>query len=68
MQAKPQNRPDPEKSLAERRAEARRHRIFGVIAMVVIAGLIGLLFVIEEMGDSRMPNGQLQQPHDAAEK
>lgn len=56
------------KANAEARArEARLHRIFGVIAVIVITALIAVMFVIDEVGESRMPNAPLKQPHDSAD-
>jgi predicted secreted protein len=53
---------------ARAKAEAKRHMIFGIVAAAVIVGLIALMFAIEDYGLSRMPNAELQQPHDAAER
>lgn len=54
--------------IAERKAEARRHLIFGIVAAVVIAGLIAMMFVIEDYGQRNMPNAHTQAPRDAAER
>lgn len=49
-----------------KKAEARRHMIFGVIAAVVITGLIAMMFVIDDYGQRAMP-GYHVQAHDAAD-
>ncbi|MGE5468818.1 MAG: hypothetical protein ACM3Y9_15455 [Ignavibacteria bacterium] len=68
MDQQNENSSDKAKTGAERRAEARRHLIFGIVAAVVITALIAMMFIIDEYGQSRMPNAHLQAPHDAADK
>lgn len=59
---------DKAKAAADRKAEAKRHLIFGIVAAVIVTGLIAMMFVIDEYGQSRMPNAHVQTPHDAADK
>jgi len=55
------------KAKAERQAEARRHTIFGVVAAVVVVGLIAMIFIIDYYGQSRMANVSVQ-TRDAADR
>ncbi len=59
---------DQARAAAEKKAEARRHLIFGAVAAMIIAALIAMMFWIDRYGESKMPNAHLQSPHDAAEE
>jgi uncharacterized membrane protein len=49
------------------RTEAKHRLIFGVIAAVVVVGLIALIFAIDRYGQSRMANVDVQ-THNSAER
>jgi hypothetical protein len=55
-----------EEAAAKAKREAKRHMIFGVVAAIVITGLIALMFIIDDYGQRAMP-GYHVQARDAAD-
>ncbi len=51
---------DKAAAAAQKKAEARRHLIFGIVATTIIFGLVVLMFMIDQYSESRVPNAHVQ--------
>jgi uncharacterized membrane protein len=62
-----EKRTERELAAEKARTEAKHRFIFGVIAAVVVIGLIAMIFAIDHYGQSRMANVDVQ-THNAADR
>lgn len=51
----------------DKKAEARRHLIFGIVASTIVFGLVVLMFMIDQYSENHVPNAHVQ-TRDAADR